>query len=175
MLMPVAKEYRYIVAVRDDLLRASEGCALWRANPKSLIKFFWEQIYYCYRAVSKVILWLLNCYLWTLKLLLEWIEILQITILLYNSKANGMVEQGHFIIRKSIVKACEENISKWPEKVQEVFFADKITNNKVIGFLPYYLLYRVYPVLLFNLTESIFMVKGFKSEILRLDLLALQI
>lgn len=174
MLMPVAKEYRYIVAVRDDLLRASEGCALWRANPKSLIKFFWEQIYYCYRAVSKVILWLLNSYLWILKLLLEWIEILQITILPYNSKANKMVEQGHFIIRESIVKACEGNISKWLEKVQ-VFFADKITNNKVIGFLPYYLLYRVYPVLLFNLTESIFMVKGFKSEILRLDLLALQI
>ncbi|ETW82645.1 hypothetical protein HETIRDRAFT_27212, partial [Heterobasidion irregulare TC 32-1] len=44
MLMPLAKGYRYIVAARDNLSRASEGQALRRADSKTLMKFFWEQI-----------------------------------------------------------------------------------------------------------------------------------
>ncbi|ETW80124.1 hypothetical protein HETIRDRAFT_14927, partial [Heterobasidion irregulare TC 32-1] len=108
------------------------------------------------------------------KLLLERMGIPQITISPYNSKANGVVERGHFIIRESIVKACEGNIAKWPEKVQEAFFADKITISKVTGFSPYYLLHGVHPVLPFDLTESTFLVKGFKSGMSRADLLTLR-
>ncbi len=51
----------------------------------------------------------------------------QIRISVYNFKANGVVERGHFIIRKAIVKACEGNISKWPEKVHHALFAGKVT------------------------------------------------
>ena len=174
MLMPLAKGYRYIVAARDDLTRASEGRALRRADSKSLMKFFWEQIYCRYGAVGEVITDNGSEVKGAFKLLLERMEIPQITISPYNSKANGVVERGHFIIRESIVKACEGNITKWPEKVQEAFFADKITTSKVTGFSPYYLLHGVHPVLPFDLTESTFMVKGFKSGMSRADLLALR-
>ncbi len=45
MLMPKTKGYRYIVAARDDLSRASEGRALRQSTAKSLARFFWDQIF----------------------------------------------------------------------------------------------------------------------------------
>ncbi len=45
MLMPKAKGYRYIVAARDDLSRASEGRALRKSNATTLAHFFWDQIF----------------------------------------------------------------------------------------------------------------------------------
>jgi len=31
----------------------------------------------------------------------------------YNSKANGVVERGHFIIREAIIKPCDGDINLW--------------------------------------------------------------
>lgn len=81
---------------------------------------------------------------------------------------------GSFYHQEIYCQAYKENISKWPEKVQEALFADIITTSKVTGFSPYYLLHGVHSVLLFDLIESMFIVKGFKSRMSRSDLLALQ-
>jgi len=45
--MPLAKEYRCIVAAKDDLSGTCqcEACLLQNATAKSLVSFFWEQIY----------------------------------------------------------------------------------------------------------------------------------
>ena len=51
-------------------------------------------------------------------------DIPHIRISAYNSKANGVVEHGHFILRESIIKACEGNISQWPDYVYHAFFTD---------------------------------------------------
>ncbi|KAA1473771.1 hypothetical protein DENSPDRAFT_780612 [Dentipellis sp. KUC8613] len=99
----------------------------------------------------------------------------QVAISPYNSKANGVVERGHFIIREAIVKSCEHQMQKWPGKVQEAFFADKVTTSQVTGFSPYYLLHGVHPVLPFDLTEATFLVEGFKSGMSHAELLALRI
>lgn len=92
MLMLVAKGYRYIVAAMNDLLRALEEHALQRADSKSLIKFFWKQIYYCYGSVGKVVTDNGSEVRGAFKLFLEQMEISQIIFLLYNSKANRVVE-----------------------------------------------------------------------------------
>ena len=93
----------------------------------------------------------------------------------YNSKANGVVERGHFIIREGIVKSCQGNINQWPSKVHHAFFADKCITRKSTGFSPYYLLYGVDPVLPFDLTEATFLVHGFHSGMKTEELLALRI
>ena len=85
MLMLVAKGYRYIVAARDDLLRASEWHALQRADSKSLMKFFWKQIYYCYKAISEVVIDNGSEVKGAFKLLLEQMGIPQITISQFQS------------------------------------------------------------------------------------------
>ncbi len=86
-----------------------------------------------------------------------------------------MVERGHFIIREAIVKACEGNISKWPEKVHHAFFSDKVAPRHATGFSPYYWILGVDPVLPFDLTEATFQVQGFIQRMSLEDLLALRI
>jgi hypothetical protein len=93
----------------------------------------------------------------------------------YNSKANGVVERGHFTLREAIIKACKGDISKWPDVIKHAVFADRITIRKSTGFSAYYLLYGVHPVLPFDLTEATFLVEGFRSGISSEDLLALRI
>ena len=93
----------------------------------------------------------------------------------YNSQGNGVVERSHFIIRESIKKACKGKISQWPSKVHAAFHADRITVTKSTGCSPYYLLYGTEPALPLDLFESTFLVKGFREEMSREDLLALRI
>jgi hypothetical protein len=42
----------------------------------------------------------------------------------FNSQADGIVKQQHLMIRESIVKACEGNISKWPLVAPYTFWAN---------------------------------------------------
>ena len=99
----------------------------------------------------------------------------RVTISAYNSKANGVVERGHYILREALIKSCEGNISQWPDKLPLAAFADRITISKSTGFSPYYLLHGVHPVLPFDLTEATFQVKGFYNNMSTTDLLILRI
>ncbi|KAI0060621.1 hypothetical protein BV25DRAFT_1807130 [Artomyces pyxidatus] len=109
------------------------------------------------------------------KALLKRVNVPQITISAYNSRGNGVVERGHFIIREAITKASGKDISSWPDRVHHAFFADKVATSQVTGFSPYYLIHGVHPVLPFDLTEATFMVTGFKKSMSSSDLLALRI
>ncbi|EGO21542.1 hypothetical protein SERLADRAFT_336556, partial [Serpula lacrymans var. lacrymans S7.9] len=107
--------------------------------------------------------------------LVERYQIPHIRISPYNSKANGVVERGHFVIREALVKSCEGNVDLWPTKVHHAFFADKVTTRCSTGFSPFYLLHRVDPVLPFDLTEATFLVHGFHTAMSTEDLIALRI
>ena len=107
--------------------------------------------------------------------MLRRLKIPQVKISPYNSKANGVVERGHFTIREAIVKACEGDIEKWPYKVAMAFFADRISTSTITGYSAYYLLHGVHPILPFDLTEASFMVSGFTTNMSSSELLALRI
>lgn len=62
-----------------------------------------------------------------------------------------------------LVKAYDDNLTQWPQKIPQTLFADHVTTNHVIGFSIFYLIYEVHPVLLFNLTEATFMIDVFTS------------
>ncbi|KAF5330092.1 hypothetical protein D9758_018819 [Tetrapyrgos nigripes] len=55
------------------------------------------------------------------------LHIQQVRISPYNSKANGVVERGYFVIRESLVKAWKGHITRWPDLLATVVFADNIT------------------------------------------------
>ena len=99
----------------------------------------------------------------------------QIRISPYNSQANGVVERGHFTIREALVKACEGDLTKWPKLLPHAVFADRITVRRATGLSPFYLLHGIHPVLPFDLFESTFLVRGFKSNMTSEELLALRI
>lgn len=175
MNMPKHNGYRYIVAARDDLSRATEGRALKKATAKSLARFFWEQIYCRYGAVLQVTTDNGPEIKGAFAILLRRLRVPHVRISAYNSKANGVVERGHFIIREAIVKACKGHLDRWPSKVPMAFFADRISTSVSTGFSAFYLLHGVHPVLPFDLAEASFMVEGFTSGMSTSDLLALRI
>ncbi|PCH41818.1 hypothetical protein WOLCODRAFT_70431, partial [Wolfiporia cocos MD-104 SS10] len=86
--------------------------------------------------------------------------------------ANGVVERGHFIIRESLVKACDGDLSSWPDLLPHAFFTDRITITRATGHSPYYLLFGVHPVLPFDLSEASFMTDAYRSGMSTADLLA---
>ena len=87
----------------------------------------------------------------------------QIKISPYNLQANGVVEQGHFIIQEALVKMCSNDISKWPSLLQAALYADWVTVRQVTGFSLYYLLHSVHPLLPCDLVEATFMVPRFRD------------
>lgn len=127
MLMPKAKGFRYIVAARDDLSGAAEGRALRRNTAQVVSQFMWEEILCRYGAVGEVTTDNGPEFQEAFTLLMNRYGIPHIKISAYNSKANGVVERGHFTIREAIVKACKGKVNKWPDHVAHAFFADKVT------------------------------------------------
>ena len=175
MEMPEARSFKVIIAARDDLSRAGEGRALKNKKAKSVAAFFFEQILCRYGAVGEVTTDNGPEFKEAFQLLMEQYHIPQIRISSYNSKANGVVERGHFIIRESILKACEGRWDKWPDYVQHVFFTDHITVSQSTGFSPYYLLYGVDPILPFDLAEMTCLADAFHVGMSASDLLATRI
>ncbi|GJE99479.1 polyprotein [Phanerochaete sordida] len=175
MFMPRSRGLRYVVAATDDLSGAGEGRAL-SANTANLIaKFLWEEIFCRYGAVGQITTDNGSEVQAAVTRLMDRWHIPRVTISPYNSKANGVVERRHFIIRESIIKACEGNTAKWPDFVHHAFFADRITIRRATGFSPYQLLYGTDPVLPFDLSEASFLIDGFTRNMSTTDLLAARI
>ena len=175
MLMPKARGYRYLVAARDDLSLATEGRALKHANADSLAKFFWEGIMCRYGFIAQIVTDNGSEVKGTFEKLMKHYSIPHICISPYNSKANGVVEHGHFIIHEAIIKSCNGDINLWPTKVHHAFFADKVITRCSTGFSPFYLLHGLDPVLPFDLFEAMHLVEGFHSGMSSQELLALRI
>ena len=175
MLMPKSKGYRYIVAARDDLSRASEGRALKEATANAMAQFLWEQIICRYGAVQQIITDNGSETKGAFQILAKRYGIPQIRISAYNSRANGVVERGHFIIREALVKSCKGDISKWPDLVHHAFFTYRVTTSRITGFSPFFMLHGVEPVLPFDLVEATCLVQGFHKDMTSEDLMALRI
>ena len=175
MYMDKAMGYQFVVAARDDLSRASEGRALRNTKAKTLSQFFWEDIICRYGAIGQVVTDNGPEVSEEFSELTRRYGIPHIKISPYNSKANGVVERGHFIIRESIMKACQQHPKRWPEYVHHAFFADKVTVTRSTGMSPYYLLHGVHPVLPFDLTEMTILSEGYNSGMTTAELLAMRI
>lgn len=174
MLMPNIHGYWYIVAARDDLCHVAEERALKKASSKHMSRFFWEQIICRYGHIAKVITNNGSEVAKAFQKLLKCYRILQIRISLYNKYTNGVVEQGHFTIWKSILKDCTGRIEEWPNHVHLAFFANRVITQRVTGFSPFYLLHGVDSVLSFDLTEATFMITGYWAELMSAELLSLR-
>ena len=171
--MPKSGKLEWIVAARDDLSGATECKAISHNDASHLTTFFWEQIICCYGIIGEVITDNGSSLESTFALLMKRYGIPQICISPYNSQVNGVVERGHFIIREALVKACEGDLTRWPKLLPHAVFADHITVRRATGLSPFYLLHGIHPVLPFDLFESTFLVRGFKSNMISEELLAL--
>ena len=173
--MPNARGYKYIVVARCDLSHAAEGRALKNLRSKTVAKFFWEEVICRYGHVAEIVTDNGSEFAGACEVLMKKYGIHQIKISPWNKHANGVVEQGHFVIREAILKDCNGKLNQWPDKVHHAIFADKITTRRSTGFSPFYLLFGTDPVLPFDLTEATFMISGYQAGLSSVDLLALRI
>ena len=125
--MPTAGSYRYIVAARDDLSGAAEGRALRKCNARAIAQFVWEEILCRYGAIGQITTDNGPEVRAEFTQLMDRYHIPHVKISAYNSKANGVVERGHFTIREAILKACEGKVKHWADYVPHAFFADRVT------------------------------------------------
>jgi hypothetical protein len=93
-------------------------------NAKSLSKFFWENIHCHYGAIGKITTDNGPEVKGAFAELFKRVDIPHITISSYNSRANGVVEQGHFTLREALVKACGKKITQWPNMLPHALFAN---------------------------------------------------
>jgi hypothetical protein len=168
-------QYKYIVAAWDDLSQAAEGHWLKKNNMRSIANFLWQEIICCYGSIGKIVTDNNSEFGQACEQLIKKYGIAQICISPYNSQAYGVVEQGHFIIQESVIKACGFKIGNWPYKVHHAFFADKIMPQHSSGFTPFYLLHGVDAVMPFDLAEATSLVKGFSQGMSTVELLAWRI
>ena len=175
MVMPRAQGYHFIVAARDDLSGAAEGRKLKKATARAVSQFIFEELICRYGSISEIVTDNGSEVKGATSELLRRHGIPHIRISPYNSQANGVVERGHFTIREALIKACDGNVSRWPDLVHHTFFADRVTVRKATGFSPYYLLYGVDPILPLDLFEATYLVSGFRKNLSTEELIALRI
>ena len=172
MFMPVAQGFKAIIAARDDLSGVSEGRAIKKVDAKTIAKFLQEEILLRYGSPEAMVTDNGSEFAGATRELLRRHNVPQIRISPYNSKANGVVERGHFNIREALVKFCEGDIKKWPNYVRLAFFADRITTRRATGVSPYVALHGVEPRLPIDLTEATFLSNGFREGMSSVALLS---
>ena len=174
MVMPVAQGYRFLCQGRCSLSGYAEW-AMWRKETASAVgKFVFTQVLCRWGAVSEIVTdngapivagldWLAKKY-----------RITHIKISPYNKRANGIVERSHLTIRESLVKACGDDISLWPELVPHIFWADRVTIRKATGLSPFFIAHGIEPVLPFDLAEATYLVPKIEEPLSDAELLAVR-
>src|SRR6266702_8094540 len=77
------------------------------------------------------------------------------------------------MIRESIIKACEGDITKWPVVALHAFWADCITTRKATGYSPFYMAHRIEPTLPFDLTLATFLIPYIAKPLQMEELIAI--
>ena len=171
--MPLVQGYRYIVQAQCSLIAWPEWRKLKKENGRTLGSFIFEEILCRWGGVEEIVTDNGPAMVAALEWLSEKYHINHIRISAYNSKANSVVERSHRTIRDSLVKACDSNITQWPNMVPYTFWADHITTRKATGHSPFYMGHGIEPLLPLDIIEATFMLPPITAKLSTTDLLSL--
>jgi hypothetical protein len=174
MFMPLVQGYRYIVQARCSLISWPEWRKLKKENGRTLGAFIFEEILCRWGGLEEIVTDNGPAMVAALEWLSEKYHINHIRISAYNSKANGIVERSHRTIRDSIVKACDGDITRWPNMASYTFWADRVTTRKATGYSPFHMGHGVEPLLPFDITEATFMLPPITAKLSTTDLIGLR-
>ena len=80
-----------------------------------------------------------------------------IKISLYNSQANGIIEQKHFNVRESLMKTCNNEHTKWVGMAPLVFWADHVTICRSNGYSLFFMAHGIEVVLPLDIAEATYL------------------
>lgn len=155
--MPRAGSYRYVLHARDALSSYPEGRATTSESGQVIADFIFQDILCRWGAVEELVTDNGTPYIAALDILGSRHGIRHIRISGYNSRANGLVESKHFDVREAIMKTCQGRESKWREVLPQVFWSERVTIRKLIGYSPYYMVHGVHPLLPFDIIEATYL------------------
>ena len=97
-----------------------------------------------------------------------------VTISLYNSQANGVVERPHWDLRQMLYKATKGEVKKWFWHLSHVTWADRITVRKGTGCLLYFMVTGAHPMIPLDVVEATWLVKYPERMISSAELIGLR-
>jgi len=155
--MPTVNKFCYLVQAGCALLSWPEWHPFWRENKKTLGDFIFKEILCRWGGVTEIVMDNGLAFVAAAAYLSEKYGIHHIKISPYNSQANGLVEHKHFNICESLMKACDNDDSRWVRLAPSVFWADCVTICWSTGYSPFFMAHRVEAVLLFDITEATYL------------------
>ena len=90
----------------------------------------------------------------------------------YNSQVNGLVECKHFDICESLMKACDNNHSRWVRMAPSIFWANCVTIHQLTGYSPFFMAQGIEAVLPFDIVEATYLLPPLDAPALTEDLIA---
>ena len=147
MHMPVSGGFKYIVQGRCSLTHWPKWELLRQETGRTLATWILNSIIYRWGLLLEIVTDNGPAFLKALSYLEKHYHIKHIRISGYNSRANGLVEQSHFDVRKSIFKACDGEESKWLTTAYSVFWAERVTVRHRMGCSPYFATTGTHPLL----------------------------
>jgi len=85
---------------------------------------------------------------------------------------NGLVECKHFDVWESLMKACNNDHSKWVGVAPSVFWADCVTIRRLTGYSPFFMAHGVEVVLPFDIAEATYLLPPLDAPASTKDLIA---
>jgi hypothetical protein len=174
MFMPRARGFRYIVQAWCSLTSYPEFRMLRKETGAAIGAFIFEEILCRWGALEEIVTDNGKPFLEALNYLANRYGITHIRISAYNSQANGPVERRHRDVREAIMKTCDGDERKWYPVVPAVFWAERVTIQKRLGFSPYYMAHGVEPLMPFDISEATYMAPVQTSTLTTAELLAIR-
>lgn len=158
MMMPTStRGYRCICVARDDLSGWVEARAMRSPTSKAVAAFFFEEVIARHGHIRQVTTDNGSETQGAFTVLAKRYQLNHVRISEYNSRANGAVEKGHFVLREALVKMCDqaqEDVDTWPQFLHAALLADRTTTRRVTGYSPWYLLYGTEPTLPLDFVDA---------------------
>jgi hypothetical protein len=146
MHMDSSNGCKYIVLARDAATTYVEGRMLRAINATALARFLMEDIITRWGAIEEIATDNGKEFGAATTELARRYSINHIRISAYNSRAQGIVEQGNHTFRRALLKSCGQS-SNWARYFHHALWVDRATVRKATGYSPFYLAHGYHPLL----------------------------
>nr|XP_047146263.1 uncharacterized protein LOC124819105 [Hydra vulgaris] len=82
----------------------------------------------------------------------------------YHSQANGLVERQNRTINNSLVKVLEGNLKMWPQIIEGILFAHRVSRHSSTNYSPFILMCNREPILPIDVRHSLVKDESNKQE-----------
>jgi hypothetical protein len=157
MHLPTSGGFTRIIIGRCAIINYPEWRMLRRKTYKTVREWIWQDIICRWGTLVEIITDNGPPIIKAVEYLATKYHLNHIQISGYNSRANSIVEHGHFDVQQALFKAADGDQSKWSQVAHSVFWSDRVTTCKRMGVSPYFALTSTPPLIPLNIIEATYL------------------